>query len=1112
MVLSTERFVGRQSELSELRQGLENARSGRGQLVLLKGEPGIGKSRLSDEVSKLAGSIGFKIAWGRSWENEGAPAYWPWTEVLRSCLGNSFAQRVASGSNYEGTKTAGSRAADQEPVSIQLEQWLNQRKPTKDSAYSFSSPTRLAENQGERAWLFESVLQLLTDLSLSQPILLVFDDFHSADQDSLLLLQFIARHVHSLQVMIVATLRNSDSKVREEGEDIVATLAREGKTINLHGLNPEEVREVVNEYTGQAQGSLATRLAELTEGNPFFLTEIVRLISSEGSRGKSRVFKPADFNIPRSVSKAIERRFEASSTTVRDLLTVASVIGRQFDPAVLARISGKSLQEVLNLLDEAIDAALISPELVSSGKYQFRHALITETLYDEIPTHRRRALHLSVANFIEEIYSTDLEPYFSELAHHHVSALPAGDIQKAARYAELGARRALSMLAYQEASRLYEISLRALGPASDLHRRCRLLLDLAFARASAEDAAELRLACEEAASIARELDLPGEFAEAALYYGWQTSGFGTVDRKLVDILEEALSLIGSKDDGMRAKLLARLVQELYWSGQASRRDELSAESVRLARSTSDPGVLVRALYARYLALWRPETNDERFAVLSELVQVAEHNGLKIWRQRSSWPFIGELFAVGDLVGAGAEIENHAGLDLELKRQTGFPEAARAARALLEGRFEEGEQLATMALNIAGQRDPAFAQIFASQISLVRREQGRAHELIPIIETIVGQLPRLTFARCGLASCYADSDRRAQATAEFEHLATDEFSGVPRDATWIASMVLLADVCCYLLDTSRALILYKFLVPYASRNAVLGSQVCYGAVDYYLAKLAFRAQLFADAEQHFKSALRLNLAMGARPWTAHTQYEYAVMLRARNGPSDGEQSRALLGASHELATALEMPALVSRICEFERAGGSTPANVNAQPLVATTTNVQEHGSNCLLFVDIEGTARQSSDMGERGWRDLLHRVHGIAHQQVRRMGAKELEEHQGGFIAIFAEASTAILAASSIRDSLARFKITTKAGVYAPEQGVAIIKARALLGELRSKLVTAAAPGEIILSSTSKSPATGFAIQLIGTEMLDVGGGKQDFYFFRVEMSNRPENQGARPKS
>ena len=840
MGLPTDIFVGRKFELSQLREGLENARSGRGQLVLLAGEAGIGKSRLSDELSKIAETLNFEVAWGRCWESEGAPAYWPWTEALRGCLYGMRFRAPSPVAGQSSTKQFEVEVPISDSLVSRLERWLNQRKtnPTPSHQSQLIDSNDLIDTQQERSLLFESVLQLLTDISLPRPTLLLFEDFHAADRDSILLLQFIARHLRSLHIMIVVTFRNEDRTTADESEDLLEALCREGKTLTISGLSAEDVNEVVKRYLGQANKSLSLELFNLTEGNPFFLTETIRLISSDKGRNKSSYRTSADLDIPRSVRKTMYRRFQAISPAVRDLLTLASVIGREFDPNLLGRVSGKSVEELLSTLDEAAEAALIYPELTSSGKYQFRHALIAETLYDKIPIKVRRTLHLSVAGYLEDIHSANLDPYFSELAHHQLSALPMGDLKKAVKYAELGASRAMNMLAYEEASRLYEIALHALGTFVDPHQRCKLLLNLASARALAEDYVGAREACEEAGSIARELALPAEFADATIYYGWQTSSFGTVDRKLVDMLEEALSLVGANGGAIRAILLARLAQELYWSDEVSRREELSAQSVAIARITDDPGVIVRSLYSRYLALWNPENDQERLAVLRELVEVAERNGLKNWRQRVSWPLIGELFGVGDVVGALAEMENIERLDTELKRQTGFPEAARAAWALLEGRFEEGERLAAKALDIAGPKNPAMAQIFASQISLVRREQGRMAEIIPIVETIVSQAPRLTFARCGLASCYAESDKRAQAAAEFEYFAANNFSTIPKDATWIASAVLLADVCCYLDDSPRASILYEHLLPHSSKIAVLGSQVCYGAMEYYLGKLAF----------------------------------------------------------------------------------------------------------------------------------------------------------------------------------------------------------------------------------------------------------------------------------
>ena len=221
-----------------------------------------------------------------------------------------------------------------------------------------------------------------------------------------------------------------------------------------------------------------------------------------------------------------------------------------------------------------------------------------------------------------------------------------------------------------------------------------------------------------------------------------------------------------------------------------------------------------------------------------------------------------------------------------------------------------------------------------------------------------------------------------------------------------------------------------------------------------------------------------------------------MLRLlQSQPGKRERGTALLKTSLELAEALGMKALIARIKESEAIGGAVSTVAQRSPDAICP--------GCALFLDIIDSAKLSKDVGDRAWRDLLHRIHGIAHQHIRRLGAIELEEHQDGLIAIFSMPSIAVSAASAISDSVARFKVSTKAAIYAPQQGVTITEARGLFDQSRSKLFSKASPGEIVLWSTSSTPVIDQTIQPIGSDTLDIHDSDQSpLYFFRVELGDQ----------
>ena len=235
------------------------------------------------------------------------------------------------------------------------------------------------------------------------------------------------------------------------------------------------------------------------------------------------------------------------------------------------------------------------------------------------------------------------------------------------------------------------------------------------------------------------------------------------------------------------------------------------------------------------------------------------------------------------------------------------------RALLDGRFAEAERLAQQALEFGQQAQVENADgVFGIQMFLLRREQGRLAELAPAVRYFVRQ-HTATAWRPGLALIYSELGLVQEARTEFEHLAQHDFTDLPRDGLWVTCITYLAEVCTFLQDTARAATLYHLLRPYAGRNVIVGGSVaCYGAASRYLGMLAATMARWDEAEQHFQEALAMNTRTGARPWLAHTQHDYAVMLLARGQPEDHTQAMTLLEEALATARELGMRALEARL--------------------------------------------------------------------------------------------------------------------------------------------------------------------------------------------------------
>ena len=382
---------------------------------MLAGEPGIGKTRLAEETARYAAANGTRVFWGRCWEGGGAPAFWPWIQVIRSSLESA---RWSEGVP-EHVKPGLVRIAQMVPA---LRPALPPSEPARGSG---SEPPR-----SDRFLLFDAISGLLKWLAGGGPLMLILDDVHAADEDSLVLLRFLARELAHTRAVIVATYREDELSQPVAHSALLAEIGREGTTVPLRGLGVDEVAEFIGRVGAfPADRETATALHRATDGNPFFLDEIVRLVSAERGQRADRPIRA--FKIPDSIRTTIRRRLRPLTDRTRELLTIASVIGREFDAALLQEASGVPLDELLESLDEAAAGALVLEPEGDSDRYRFGHAIIAEVLRTELGRTARVRLHHRIATALERVHERDLEPHVAELAHHCIQSLPMGGAERA---------------------------------------------------------------------------------------------------------------------------------------------------------------------------------------------------------------------------------------------------------------------------------------------------------------------------------------------------------------------------------------------------------------------------------------------------------------------------------------------------------------------------------------------------------------------------------------------------------------------------------------------------------------------------------------------------------
>jgi class 3 adenylate cyclase len=426
-------FVGREREMGELLAGFEDARSGRGRLFLLSGEPGIGKTRIAHELASIASANGARVAWGRCWEGGGAPAYWPWIQVMRACVGRSDREQFAT--------LAGQGAHDIAQLVPEFRQWY---------ALDVPGTQPLAAEQA-RFRLFESVAALLKTYAQTEPLVVILDDLHDADQQTLLLLRFVARELPSARMLIVGTYRYTEVRRSPALGRLVGAIIREGHQIPVMGLGESEIARLVRESAGTTPSKkLVAALYQATAGNPLFLDGVVRLMVARGKSG-AQSLRAGSLEIPDGVREAIRRNLDSLSAEIRSVLDTAAVLGIEIDLRALARVSALSPEQLHDFVNETVGFGILVPAPDASQRYRFSHALVRDALYDDLSRSARTALHATIAQTLEREYQTDPDSHLTELAHHFTKAASLLGREKAIDYSIRAGDSANTVFAYEDA-------------------------------------------------------------------------------------------------------------------------------------------------------------------------------------------------------------------------------------------------------------------------------------------------------------------------------------------------------------------------------------------------------------------------------------------------------------------------------------------------------------------------------------------------------------------------------------------------------------------------------------------------------------------------------------
>jgi transcriptional regulator with XRE-family HTH domain/tetratricopeptide (TPR) repeat protein len=953
-------FVSREHELSWLQAQLELALAGEGRMAVIAGEAGRGKTALMAAFIQHAAHSrpALLVASGacNAYAGTGDP-YLPFREILGSLTGDTESRWMAAGHATENTRRLWQALPTTLPLLVQhAPQLIDVLVPAKGllararaaspggAAWLTQLEAEVARRLGgavapDQSALFVQITSLLGRLAEHYPLLLNLDDLHWADEASLGLLFHLVRRLAGSRVLVVGAYRPEElagpPDRRHPLEGVLDEIKRTygASCLDLEAADRRSGRTFVSAFLdtepNRFDADFREALFHQTGGHALFTVELLHEMQARrdlvlDAEGQWCPGQALDWStLPARVEAVIARRLDRLEPVLRDMLTVASVEGEKFTAEVVAHVLGTDEALLVRTLSQQLGRRYrlvrASGEVAADDRYlspyQFDHALFQQYLYQQLDPGERLRLHASIAAALETLYGSQTDLIAVQLARHYEAAhLP----HQAVEYLRRAGEKAIRLSAPFEAVTLLR---QALDLLANLHpvqpqQTLRLQLALGEAQHMAGRLVEALATFEAAATLAHQLNEPEAEAHAALGYEESRWRFNLPADRSAALLRQALAGLGPGQPVLHARLRVSLAQALMPVSSPKQFAARSQQALALARSVGDPRTLFEALYLVMRSDRRPERAAERLAALDEMLRLVPAAGLGRAAIVDARGFMAlEYLEQGNLEAYRATQAIWSALvqELQLPFYIYSPLLSRTMQALIAGRLVEAEQLARQALRVGQSLQVEQVDgVFGVQMFSIRREQGRLGELAPLVRQIASQNPDHAVWRPGLALIYAELGLRADALQEFERLAADNFSLVPRDDLWATCMLYLAEVCAFLGDAPRAALLYQHLRPYAGRTIVVGFNAAFlGAADHYLGLLCATQGRWSEAEQHYLEALSLSSRLEAWPWVAHTQFEYAALLLKRGRPPDQGYAQQLLDQALETAGRLGMQALAHK---------------------------------------------------------------------------------------------------------------------------------------------------------------------------------------------------------
>jgi len=887
-------FEGRAAEMRMLLDTIAQERAeARPQVVLVTGEPGLGKTTLASNAARAAFDDGACVLMGYCEQGLSSP-YQLFSRALDHYVRHAPEDHLRAHVAEHGSA-------------------LHRLAPSLATRVSDLPPTRATDPDSERYLLFAAVAGLVADVSTRAVLVLVLDDLQWADDASLALLRHLAATDQPVQLVVIATCRDNELASSAALVEARATLERLQclTRIDLTGLGTVDVTALMAASgfeIDDAARELADSLHTETDGNPFFVLELLRHIVEVGptdaGEGPRRVAPgaAASMSLPSSLVDVIAARLGRLGAEANRTLSVASVIGREFSLDLLAQATAAPAASLLDVLDDAVAAALVRESTEVPGRFGFTHALVQHALYERLGLARGAAIHREVGVALEGLAGASPEGHAMELARHWSSTAQPGDAPKAIHYACLAGDVALRALAPADALRLYEQAASFIPRAQGIDPT--VSIDVATGLGTAQrqtgDAA-FRDSLLDASRHAAKAGDKERLVRAVLANsrGWYSAS-GIVDWDKVSLLELTLERLG--DAGIeRALVVGTLCAELAFDESLDRRLALADEALRLARHENDAATLVRILNLLVFPALVPPLLERSLAWSAESLALAEEVGDPLLLFSASLYRATVATRSGDI----AEVDRCFAIASELVQQLNQPSITweytfhRAKRAQIAGNLEEAGLLAESALQIGTEcGEPDAVTFFGVQYAVVAWQNGTMGQLAPVIEQMVAENPGLPTIRASLAMAYGEDGRLDECREVLGDFAKTGYA-LRMDTAWINGMTEYAEAAISLGDPEFCAALYERLEPWATQFSSAGGLTAEGPVCLVLGGLAATLHRHDDALSHLDDALTFTGRHGAWFFAARAELLYGCVLGARRAAGDVERAREHLRRAQAL---------------------------------------------------------------------------------------------------------------------------------------------------------------------------------------------------------------------